>query len=175
MRLSELAGLIPDEVGETLADYGSRVPSDQAIVEIGSYKGKSTCYLASRAVAHVWAIDPWDLPANVDGRFGFRSAFPEFQAQVKTMGYEDRITPIQGYGERVGWDGPAVGLLYVDGDHSARAVYADVKAWLPRMAKGGTIICDDLDTRKNPGVRQALDRLKVDFTVEAERLAIWTL
>ena len=40
------------------------------------------------------------------------------------------------------------------------------------------MILDDLDTPKNPGVRRAAERLEKylgDFTVEAERLAIWRL
>lgn len=175
MQLSELVGLIPSEVGETLARYASRVPEDQAIVEIGSYKGKSTCYLASRAKAHVWAIDAWDLKGNVPGRFRFDHAFGEFESQVSAMGYEDRITPVRAFGAKLAWHGPPVGLLFVDGDHSAKAVEADVRAWLPRMAPGATIILDDLDTPRNPGVRQAALRLGYPFRVEAGRLAVWTL
>lgn len=40
MKPSELAGLIPDEVGEALSHLAAEVPADQAIVEIGSYKGR---------------------------------------------------------------------------------------------------------------------------------------
>jgi predicted O-methyltransferase YrrM len=39
-------GLITHEIGETLARYSARVPAGEAIVELGSYKGMSTCYLA---------------------------------------------------------------------------------------------------------------------------------
>lgn len=179
MKLSELKGLIPVEVGETLARYGSQVPDDQAIVEIGSYKGKSTCYLASEASAHVYAIDPWGLAGNPPGRFGYTSAFPEFMGQITAMGYQDRITPIQEFGHRAAktWDKP-VGLLFVDGDHSGRAVDQDVKAWLPHLAHHAVLILDDLDTPKNPGVRWAAERWAKrlgPFQVEAERLAVWRL
>lgn len=179
LRLSDLKGLIPDAVGEVLAGYAAQVPEDQAIVEIGSYKGKSTCYLASEAKARVYAVDPWGLPGNVAGRFGYTSAFPEFMGQITAMGYEGRITPIQDFGHLAGedWTGP-VGLLFVDGDHSARSVEQDVKAWLPHLVKGAVLILDDLDTPKNPGVRVAAERLARrlgPFTVEAERLAVWRL
>lgn len=178
MQLAELAGLIPEEVGECLAEYASRVPHHQAIVEIGSYKGKSTCYLASRATAQVWAIDAWYLEGNVNGRFGFNHAFAEFCQQVTAMDYWDRIRHIVGFGSEIAWLGPSVGLLFVDGDHSADAVESDVRAWLPRMAPGAAIILDDLDTPKNPGVRTAALRLSDDlgpFRIEAGRLAVWTL
>lgn len=180
MQLSELVGLIPEEVGETLAAYAEQVPADQAIVEIGSYKGKSTCYLASRATAHVYAIDAWDLPGNINGRFGFNHAFPEFREQVVLMGYSTKVTPIVGWGADIGhgWKGSEVGLLFVDGDHSEKAVREDVEAWLPHLAPSAVVILDDLDTPKNPGVRRAAAELSYKlglFTVEADRLAVWKL
>lgn len=178
LQLSDLVGLIPTEVGETLAKYAAQVPSDQAIVEIGSYKGKSTCYLASQAKAHVWAIDAWDLPGNEPGRFHFNDAFADFVRQTMAMNYSDRITPIRGYGPAEGrkWIGPLVGLLFIDGDHSYKAVRSDVEAWIPNLAHDAVVILDDLDTPKNPGVRKAAAHLSYKlglFTVEAERLAIW--
>ena len=178
--LADLRGLIPAEVGEVLTRYAAHVPIDQAIVEIGSFQGKSACYLAAKAVAHVYAIDAWGLPGNPTGRFGYADAFPKFLAQVALMGFEDRITPIQGFGHKVAtnWQGSSVGLLFVDGDHSAAAVKRDVLAWLPHLAVSAVVILDDLDTPKNPGVRVAaktLSRTLGPFTVQAKRLAVWTL
>jgi hypothetical protein len=171
LSLSELAGLIPTEVGETLAKYAAL--ATRPIVEIGSYKGKSTCYLASATDQTVIAIDPWDLPGNVNGRFGFNHARAAFDEQTKPY---PNIIPIRGFSLDVArsWHEP-IGMLYVDGDHSERAVYEDVKAW--NRHGPDFIILDDLDTPKNPGVRRAAERLRKrlgDFTIEG-RLAVWRL
>jgi predicted O-methyltransferase YrrM len=185
MKPSELSGLIPVEVGEALAALAADVPNDQAIVEIGSFKGKSTCHLASGAKdgqgAHVWAIDPWDTPGNATGRFGFAESSTRraFETQVRATGLGDRISAIQGFSLDVvtKWDGPRIGLLYIDGDHSETAVRADFEAWKEHLVPGATVAFDDLDTPKNPGVRIVVDELVTkgvlhDFQVEAERLAI---
>jgi predicted O-methyltransferase YrrM len=175
LSLSELAGLIPTEVGETLSKYAAL--AEYPIVEVGSYKGKSTCYLASATKQTVYAVDPWDLVGNPAGRFGFTTARDDFDLQTKPY---PNIVPIQGFSVKIAetWDHGSVGLLFVDGDHSEQAVYNDVLAWMKYLVSDAVVILDDLDTPKNPGVRRAAERLRRmlgDFTVEAERLAIWRL
>lgn len=186
MLLSELEGLIPTEVGEALYEHASRVDPDFAIVEVGSYKGKSTCYLGAGARAgrgaHVWAVEPWDLPGNVTGRFGFAQEATKkaFFRQVKEMGLEDQITAIQAFGVDAAsdWDGPRVGLLYIDGDHAAPSVRADFEAWRKHLAPAATVVFDDLDTKRNPGVRRVIDDLRrrgiLRCTKQAGRLGVGT-
>ncbi len=179
--LEDIAGLIPNELGEALADLAEAVPADQAIVEIGSFKGKSTCYLAVGAElgggAHVYAVDPWDTPGNVTGRFGFAEASTReaFHDQVAAAGHADHVTAIQGFSVEVAATWPKrrkIGLLYIDGDHSGAAVYADFEAWRPYLAKNATVAFDDFDTPRNPGVRMAIERLGLDVEIIAERLAV---
>lgn len=176
--LYALDGLIPNEVCRALRALAQRVPAEQAIVEVGSYKGKSTCSLASAASAHVWAVDPWDLAGNETGRHRFAESSTRlaFEAQVASLGLGDRITAIQGFSVAVAehWDGPPIGLLYIDGDHRYKAVRADFLAWRPHLASGATVIFDDLDTPRNPGVRKVVDELAelLRFEVWAGRLAV---
>lgn len=61
MLLSKLEGAISEKEGERLKYLSSLSTYD--IVEIGSYYGKSTCYIASGApdVVKVYAIDLWNL------------------------------------------------------------------------------------------------------------------
>lgn len=159
---------MPPEVCRALYELAGYVPADQAIVEIGSYKGKSACWLGAGARAgygaHVWAVDPWDLRGNVNGRFGFSQIETRvaFGRQVDVAGVRDQITAIRGFSVEVAasWHGPPVGLLYIDGDHAESAVRGDWSAWRPHLAPGGaTVVFDDLDTPRNPGVRVVVDEL----------------
>jgi hypothetical protein len=180
MKPAELSGLITEEIGQTLQHLAAEVPGDQAIVEVGSFKGKSTCYLAAGGQAgegaKVWAVDPWDTPGNVTGRFGFAepSTREAFEAQVRAAQLWDCITPLQGFSIDIAarWSGPSIGLLYIDGDHSEAAVRADFDVWRPHFAPGATVVFDDLDVPRNPGVRAAIESLGIEFHVEAERLAV---
>ena len=103
----------------------------------------------------MYAVDPWDLTGNVSGRFGFARATTREAFLEQTRPYPN-IVPIQGFGVEVArhWDGPPIGLLFVDGDHSEQAVYNDVREWHKHLTLDATIILDDLDTPKNPGVRR---------------------
>lgn len=182
-RLAELTGLVSAEVGETLASYAAEVPKDQAIVELGSFKGKSTCYLAAGAKdgngAHVYAVDAWDLAGNNTGRFGFAepSVRDAFDAQVRSMRFANRITACQGFSVDVAasWDGPPVGLLFIDADHGEASVRADFEAWKPNLAPGATVIFDDYDTPRNPGVQAVVDSLAGEWRVAAGQLAVGRL
>jgi hypothetical protein len=180
--LAALPGLIPNEQGMDLAALARRVPPEQAIVEIGSYKGKSTCYLAYGAMTRnvppstvptavkgplVWAVDPWDLAGNISGVHQFAEAETReaFFAAVKSMGYESFINAVKGFSTEVavlwakGSLGKEIGLLYIDGDHKEASVRADVLAWLPLLATHATLAFDDLDTPRNPGVRVVVDEI----------------
>lgn len=184
-RLLALDGLVPEAVCYELFSAAGEVPAELAIVEIGSFKGKSTCCLASGAQdglgAHVWAVDPWDLEGNETGRFHFAAAETReaFSRQVNEMGLAEQITAIQGFSTEVavGWDGPAIGLLYIDGDHKYKSVAADFAAWSNHLTPRATVIFDDLDTERNPGVRKAVDELAEAGAIEFEkrdRLAVAT-
>lgn len=183
-RLAALYGLISADVGEALAKLASVVPEDDAIVEIGSFRGKSTCYLAAGSKngfgAHVYAVDPWDLPGNVTGRFGFAepSTRELFDQQIRSMRFASRVTAIQGFSADAAkqWDGPKVGMLFIDGDHSEASVRADFEAWQPNLRDGAMVVFDDYLSPKNPGVKAAVDSLGLEHLhVEADWLAVGVL
>jgi hypothetical protein len=183
MILSEVKGLITPDVGSALRDRAAQVPGDMAIVELGSYKGMSTAHLATGAKegagAPVFAVDPWDLPGNPYGKHGYSAPIvrDEFERQLRALRLWTRVTPIRGFSTEVAaaWEGPKVGLLYIDADHSEAAVRADVEAWRPHLADGHVLAFDDLDTPRNPGVRVVVDELTASgywIEVRADRLAV---
>lgn len=163
-QLAALEGLISPEVGERLASLAMRVPSEHAIVEIGSYRGKSTCYLAAGARtgngAHVFAIDPWDSKGNATGRFGFANPATRyaFSAQVESMELGGSITPLRAFSAEIAphWLKP-IGLLYIDGSHTERDVARDWELWSPHLAPKCMVAFDDYRTERNPGVEAVVD------------------
>jgi len=188
MTLDDLVGLIPHELGVELSTLAAAVPADLAIVELGSFKGRSTAYLAMGARSaggHVFAVDAWDLPGNVTGRFGFADPATReaFEAQLRAVRLWSRVTPIRAFSTDAAssWPppgaGPRIGLLYVDADHSEASVRADFEAWRPHLAPGAVVAFDDYGTPRNPGVAWVVDELVragelVDFELRAERLAV---
>ena len=178
MNPEDLSGLIRPATGAELRRLAALVPADHAIVEIGSFRGQSSAYLAAGARdglgAHVYAVDPWDLAGNVSGKHGCTA--PEiredFERQLRACRLWSRVTPMRAFSTDAAkaWSGPKVGLLFIDGDHTERAVRADVKAWTPHLADGAVICFDDYDTRPNPGVKIVADEMGCE--VVAGHLAV---
>ena len=186
--LAELDGLIGRDVGEILHDYASRVEGDRAIVELGSYRGKSTCYLASGSLdsweAQVYAVDAWSEDVS-DWRKSVMAELPspvfdDFTAQIKKAGVEKLVTPVRSLTALAGeqYTGEPVGLLYIDGDHHKEAAIADFRAWRRHLTDDAVVIFDDYGVTKNIGVTEAVTELVasgelVNFEVLADgRLAV---
>lgn len=144
--------------GRRLAYLASRVPRSLAIVEIGSLRGKSTCFLAAGTReglgAPVYAVDLWDLePLHPPG------IWEEFRGQIQEAGLDGCITPIKGESSQVAsdWNAP-IGLLFIDGDHDSESVRTDLGAWGPLLVQGGVIAVHDYHPQF-PGVMDAVDEL----------------
>ncbi len=146
------------EEGQRLAYMASRVPRHLAIIEIGSHKGKSTCFLAagSRAGngARVYAVDLWDLADFIKP-----SVLEDFRAQVNGAGLEHLITPVRGDSLEVAarWKHRA-GLLFIDGCHEYEAVRADYRAWGHLVEPGGYVAFHDYH-EQFPGVVRVVDEI----------------
>lgn len=162
LKLALLEGLISTESGELLQQLAAQVPADLAIVEIGSFKGKSACYMASNAVAPVHCIEPWDTKGNIYGKHGFTDPSVElaFHAQVAAMGYTDKITVHKGFSHVVGgtWN-TRIGMLYLDGSHEFTDVRRDYNVFAPWLAPGAIVVFDDYANR-NPGVTRFVNSIK---------------
>jgi len=185
--LAALEGLIPNGMGERLAALAATVPSHLAIVEVGSYRGKSTAYLASGAKAglgaHVYALDAWDLPGNTTGRYGYADDKTRklFHAQLDRAGVASQVTPIRAFSVDAAakWKLP-IGLLYIDASHLYHHVRQDHERWSKYVAPGGILAFDDYRTKNNPGVTKFVDELRAAhpswrWEFDPERMAAaWT-
>jgi predicted O-methyltransferase YrrM len=112
-------------------------PGEGAIVEIGSFRGRSTLCLAAgvrdRGDGVVLAIDP-----HVYGTQG------ELRDNLQHFGLLDRVSieTVRSVEAAQRFTGTAR-CVYVDGDHAADAVQGDVASWLPHLAPGGFLVLHD--------------------------------
>jgi len=146
-------GWLTDDEGEFLyqaARNCSGPPAGGVIVEIGSWKGKSTIWLASGSKAGnkipVYAVDHhqgspehyrWYGPAPIN-------TFPEFQNNIKAAGLADMVVPIveKSAAASEKFNQP-VELIFIDGDHTYQSVKQDFELWFPKLIEGGTIVFHD--------------------------------
>lgn len=113
------------------------------VVEIGSYLGASSLFLASAIKelgGQVYCIDTWSNEGMSEGQ---RDTFDEFLKNTEPL--EDFISPIRGYSvDVVKTFNKEVDLIFIDGDHSYEAVKADVESWLPKVKDGGIVVFHDI-------------------------------
>lgn len=166
-KLCVLEGLFTEREGQHLAWLASRVPADRAIVELGSFMGKSTCFLGagSRAGfgAHVTCVDLWDRSPS-----SRRAADPKvrrkWETQVRSMDLRTMITPIQASTVEAAekWDGNPVGLLHVDAGHGYKSVKADFESWSPFIPSGGFVAFHDYENpRWYDHVKRYVDKVVI--------------
>jgi MMP 1-O-methyltransferase len=130
------------------------------IVEIGSYKGKSTICLAKGSKKNnstkIYAIDPHTAEATLDlTEDNPICTYNEFISNIKTAKVDDIIEPIKNTSEGAvkAFDLP-VGLLFIDGAHHYEAVKLDFELWSPKVIKGGRIAFHDATNA--PGVMKLI-------------------
>jgi hypothetical protein len=140
----------PDQ-GRRLYDAAARTSSGQQIVEIGSFRGRSTIVLASAApegVAIV-AIDPHAGndrgPNELDG-YAAEAADDHgvFTANLAAAGVGDRVRHVRAFSDAAHDQVEGeVEVLYVDGAHRYGPARADIRDWGARVAPGGTLLIHD--------------------------------
>jgi hypothetical protein len=128
-----------------------------SVIEIGSWKGRSTIALAlaakGRGDTDVIAIDP-HLGDN--GEF-YEDAetFSDFTRNIEQAGVADVVRPVRArsHDARPSVDDASVGVLFLDGSHRYEDVSVDLHDWIPSLADGATLVCND---SSKPGVYRAL-------------------
>ena len=142
--ISDIPGWLTDEEADALYELARACRGDGVIVEIGSWKGKSTiCMgLGSRAGegVRIFAVDP-----HADYRFG------DFKANVERAGIADLVTPVPSLSQDAapGFDEP-IELLFVDGSHVETDVRADFDQWVPKVVDGGWVAFHDTTWTEGP-------------------------
>jgi predicted O-methyltransferase YrrM len=156
--VSHVEGWLSDEQGRALYRAAAATTGRGAIVEIGSWKGRSTIWLASAARLTgrcVYAIDP-HTRSNEDP---LANTLAEFRANLERAGVSDAVRPlITTSAEAVAILEDPVELLFIDGDHSYDAVERDVELWLPRLIEGGVVLFHDVTTTAYSGPRRVFRR-----------------
>ncbi|MDW8321375.1 MAG: class I SAM-dependent methyltransferase [Armatimonadota bacterium] len=144
----QVEGWLTVEEGTLLYQLARACTGRGAIVEIGSFKGKSTIWLAkgsqAGAGAKVFAIDP-----HTGSEEHRRSEKPvwtydDFLANLRRAGVEELVEPIVATSADAAaqFDQP-VELLFIDGDHRYEMVRQDFDLWFPKLLEGGYLLMHD--------------------------------
>ena len=155
-RAASVEGWLSDAQGRALFRAAAATTGRGAIVEIGSWKGRSTTWLASGARLagrRVYAIDPHHRSRE----YPDAETKNEFLANLARNGLTAVVEPmVMSSEEAASRIVDPVELLFIDGDHSYEAVRRDAELWLPRLIDGGTVMFHDVATAAYSGPRRVV-------------------
>lgn len=163
-------GFMPENEGDALhaaaLEAGSSLPG-LAFLEVGSYCGRSTIWLADAARqcdTVLFAVDhhrgseenqlgwEWHDASLVDPATGLMDTLPTFRRTVFDAGLEPWVVAVVGESPVVArhWGSP-LAFLFIDGGHGAHVARRDYQGWSDRVAVGGILAVHDVFTDPDEG------------------------
>lgn len=150
-------------------------------VEVGVWKGQTFFYLLDKyPKLHMIGVDSWEENPNrhkKDMNLGLSTwhapdVMRRYRAAVMKQASGNRRASIMHMdsleaAEKVA--GP-VDFVFIDANHSTEAVIEDVKAWRPKIRKGGVLIGHD---QQWPSVQRALKSLFPSWEVNDDN--VWSV
>jgi glycosyltransferase involved in cell wall biosynthesis len=147
-----LEGWLSEDEGQFL----KITATDKVCMEIGSYKGKSSSYIASSAKS-LHCIDTFQAEGDGQTQRGVSTTLDDFKKNTARF---DNITPI------IGKSGDVVHLfvadqfdmMFIDGMHDFDSVSADILSYWDKLKVGGDMMFHDYDQKNWPGVVSAIQK-----------------
>jgi predicted O-methyltransferase YrrM len=130
------------------------------IVEIGSWKGCSTTWLAvagrRKRFKSLIAVDLFTGTPSWNQQV---DTYEIFMGRMRRNKLERFVRQVRSDSKEAAknWDRrDTISVLHIDGDHAYEAVKADINNYMPYVEPQGVIIVDDYDSM-HPGVQKAVD------------------
>ncbi len=149
-RVRNAPGFLTEREARFLALVAAATPARGVILEIGSFKGKSTVGLASVAARYdlgtVVAVDPFTAPSSTDPNLhGRPSSYQDFAATLMQAGVTEHVEVHRVYSRDLArrWNRP-IRFLWIDGDHTFNGAKEDVDLFTPFLAQGGIVALHDV-------------------------------
>ena len=185
---NDVEGYLYVEEGCALLALAAKGPGYGAVVEIGSYRGRSTCFLAygvkmsNRGV--VYAVDHFKgSPEHKVGALNEdeillkeKSLLPQFEKNIRKYNLHDHVSVIVSESKVAStlWDGRPIRLLFIDGDHSYDSTKSDFDAWSKYIETGGVVAFHDVG-ESWPGVTRFTEELMNNDANFKIKLAVGSL
>lgn len=168
--------LDPDE-GEALFRCALEAAELGPVLEVGSYCGKSTVYLAAACKAQgvsLYAVDhhrgseehqpceEYHDESLFDEQAGLMDSFREFRQTIRAAELEDTVVPVVSSSKVAAhnWATP-LSMVFIDGGHSLEAAMTDYRSWVGHIVKGGLLAIHDIFSDPSEGGQAPYDILKL--------------
>ncbi|AKH67919.1 Methyltransferase domain [Spongiibacter sp. IMCC21906] len=167
LNIDAVKGFLSRTEGNALYHYALSSSHLGPILEVGSYCGKSTIYLAAACQAQdnlVYAVDHhrgseehqqgemFHDPDLFDLAQQQLDSFGEFRHNLARAGLTNWVVPIVASSTQSArfWQTP-LGMVFIDGGHSLDAAVNDYRCWAGHIQRGGILAIHDLFANPDEG------------------------
>src|SRR3954468_22443750 len=174
-------GAIPER--GYLFQLASDLPPGAQVIEVGSWMGASTCFIAGGlkgGSAKIFAVDNFqglstcgEDAAWYNSHFkklGMKSTLEIFRENFAALGFSPRAEPVvsDSLAAAQTLDGRRgmIDFIFIDGDHSYEACKADIEAWTTYVKRGGVIAFHDFGSRADGVTRAIFEETKASRFAE---------
>ena len=165
--IDQIKGFLAADEAQALYDHALQASPRGAVLEIGSYCGKSTIYLGLACRRHggtLFALDhhrgseehqPGEFfhdPELYNPGDEVMDSFGEFRRNIRAAGLEEVVVPIVAGSATAArhWQTP-LAMVFIDGGHSLDAALTDYRCWVPHLIRGGILAIHDLFAAAHAG------------------------
>jgi len=158
--INDIKGFLAEDEAEALYHHALDASRNGAVLEIGSYCGKSTIYLGlacQQNKATVFALDHhrgseehqigeyFHDPDLYDDGEGKVDTFKEFRRNIRNARLDETVVPVVAGSEAAArqWQTP-LAMVFIDGGHSLEAALTDYRCWTAHLLRGGILAIHDL-------------------------------
>ncbi len=134
-------------------------PSNSHFVELGSFFGCSTIYMAVEIInsgkqIKFDSIDKWDFNWNLDNVSV--NVYEEYLKNIEPI--KHIINPIRGFSKEIvkNYEDSSLDFIFIDADHEYEGIKNDITWWYPKLKQNGIIAGHDY-IEAFPGVIKAVD------------------
>ena len=149
--------------------------SDSRFVEIGSWKGKSSAFMAveianSNKKIEFYCVDTWKGSSEHQSMEEIDYLYDIFINNMKPV--ENYYKPIRSPSVEAAsrFEDNTLDFVFIDASHEYEDVKNDINAWLPKVKNGGILAGHDyyLGDDYFPGVKKAVDECLTSFETRSD-------
>lgn len=150
-------------------------PDNAHIVEVGSWVGKSICYLATEFKGYgkrvqIDCVDVWGetndphLMDEMTKMGGPEAVYDEFCKNIKDAGINHMINPVRMKSVDAAklYADQSIDVVWIDASHNYQDVLDDMNAWYPKVKIGGMLAGHDF-LMSHPASREGVVKAVLEF------------
>jgi hypothetical protein len=131
----------------TRADFHKIIDLSKPGAEVGAASGVFSLEILQWGIAKLYLVDIWETKSNIPG-------MASWEQHRHDDNYNQAVERLKGYPNAEFMKGlsyivskripdESLGFVYVDACHEYEYVMQDLKAWVPKLVKGGVCACHD--------------------------------